>query len=134
MPNRRGPASWFGEGALLRETGRLEEVEDVLVNYARVAQTRADRGEALLRCEAVYARYPDSGGSYGGPERSLLTIIRLRMWRLHLGSDLVQGPGQEVGGAHPRLDRPERMFDLLRRMCLTSGAPSRRYAARIPVR
>jgi hypothetical protein len=71
MPNRRGPASWFDEGALLRETGRLEEVEDVLVNYARVAQTRADWGEALLRCEAVYARYPDSGGSYRGPERSL---------------------------------------------------------------
>ena len=29
----------------------------------------------------------------------------------HLGSDLVEGPGQEVGGAHPRLEGSERVFD-----------------------
>ena len=29
----------------------------------------------------------------------------------HLGSDLVEGPGQEVGGAHPRLEGAERVFD-----------------------
>ena len=29
----------------------------------------------------------------------------------HLGSDLVEGPGQEVGGAHPGLEGPKRMFD-----------------------
>src|ERR1700716_2644428 len=29
----------------------------------------------------------------------------------HLGSDLVEGPGQEVGGAHPGLEGPERVFD-----------------------
>src|SRR5262252_9553096 len=29
----------------------------------------------------------------------------------HLGSDLVQGPGQEVDGAHPSLEGPERVFD-----------------------
>ena len=31
----------------------------------------------------------------------------------HLGSDLVEGPGQEVGGAHPGLEGPERVFDRL---------------------
>ena len=31
----------------------------------------------------------------------------------HLGSDLVEGPGQEVGGAHPGLEGPERMLDSL---------------------
>jgi hypothetical protein len=29
----------------------------------------------------------------------------------HLGSDLIQGPGQEVGGAHPSLEGSERVFD-----------------------
>ena len=29
----------------------------------------------------------------------------------HLGSDLVEGPGQEVGGAHPSLEGPKRVFD-----------------------
>ena len=29
----------------------------------------------------------------------------------HLGSDLVEGPGQEVGRAHPGLEGPERVFD-----------------------
>ena len=29
----------------------------------------------------------------------------------HLGSDLFEGPGQEVGGAHPCLERAERMLD-----------------------
>src|ERR1700726_3471578 len=29
----------------------------------------------------------------------------------HLGSDLVEGPGQEVGGTHPSLEGPERVFD-----------------------
>src|SRR6516225_1962393 len=29
----------------------------------------------------------------------------------HLGSDLVQGPGQEVGGAHPSFEGSERVFD-----------------------
>ena len=29
----------------------------------------------------------------------------------HLGSDLVQGPGQEVGGAHPSLEGSERVLD-----------------------
>jgi hypothetical protein len=29
----------------------------------------------------------------------------------HLGSDLVEGPGQEVGGAPPGLEGPERVFD-----------------------
>ena len=29
----------------------------------------------------------------------------------HLGSDLVEGPGQEVGGAHPSLEGSERVFD-----------------------
>jgi len=29
----------------------------------------------------------------------------------HLGSDLVEGPGQEVGGAHPRFEGSERVFD-----------------------
>src|SRR6266568_3867937 len=31
----------------------------------------------------------------------------------HLGSDLSEGPCQEMGGAHPRLDRPEWVFDRL---------------------
>jgi hypothetical protein len=31
----------------------------------------------------------------------------------HLGSDLVEGPGQEVGGAHPSLEGSERVFDRL---------------------
>ena len=29
----------------------------------------------------------------------------------HLGSDLVEGPGQEVGGAHPRFEGSKRVFD-----------------------
>ncbi len=29
----------------------------------------------------------------------------------HLGSDLVEGPGQKVGGAHPDLEGPKRVFD-----------------------
>jgi hypothetical protein len=29
----------------------------------------------------------------------------------HLGSHLVEGPGQEVGSAHPGLEGPERVFD-----------------------
>ena len=29
----------------------------------------------------------------------------------HLGSDLVEGPGQEVGGAHPSFEGPKRVFD-----------------------
>ena len=29
----------------------------------------------------------------------------------HLGSDLVEGPGQEVGGAHPRFEGAKRVFD-----------------------
>ena len=29
----------------------------------------------------------------------------------HLGSDLVERPGQEVGGAHPRFEGSERVFD-----------------------
>ena len=29
----------------------------------------------------------------------------------HLGSDLVQGPGQKVGGAHPSFEGSERVFD-----------------------
>jgi len=29
----------------------------------------------------------------------------------HLGSDLVECPGQEMGGAHPGLEGPERVFD-----------------------
>ena len=29
----------------------------------------------------------------------------------YLGSDLVEGPGQEVGGAHPGLEGAERVFD-----------------------
>ena len=31
--------------------------------------------------------------------------------KAHLGSDLIEGPGQEVGGAHPRLEGSERVFD-----------------------
>ena len=31
--------------------------------------------------------------------------------KAHLGSDLVEGPGQEVGAAHPGLEGPERVFD-----------------------
>ena len=31
--------------------------------------------------------------------------------KAHLGSDLVEGPGQEVGSAHPGLKGPERVFD-----------------------
>ena len=29
----------------------------------------------------------------------------------HLGSDLVEGPGQKMGGAHPSLEGPKRVFD-----------------------
>ena len=29
----------------------------------------------------------------------------------HLGSDLVEGPGQEMGGTHPCFEGPERVFD-----------------------
>ena len=29
----------------------------------------------------------------------------------HLGSDLVEGPGQKVGRAHPGIEGPERVFD-----------------------
>ena len=31
--------------------------------------------------------------------------------KAHFGSDLVEGPGQEVGGAHPRFEGPERVLD-----------------------
>ena len=29
----------------------------------------------------------------------------------HLGSDLIEGPGQKVRGAHPRFEGPKRVFD-----------------------
>jgi hypothetical protein len=31
--------------------------------------------------------------------------------KAHFGSDLVEGPGQEVGGAHPSLEGAKRVFD-----------------------
>src|SRR5439155_11766506 len=45
------------------------------------------------------------------PDHSL-EVIRQDV-EAHLGSDLVEGPGQEVGGAHPGLEGPERVFDRL---------------------
>jgi hypothetical protein len=49
-----------------------------------------------------------------GPTPKII-IIRFRVIgqnvEAHLGSDLVEGPGQEVGGAHPSLEGSERVFD-----------------------
>ena len=44
-----------------------------------------------------------------------IVIIRFRVVsqdvKADLGSDLVEGPGQEVSSAHPGLEGPERVFD-----------------------
>jgi hypothetical protein len=41
-----------------------------------------------------------------------IVIIRLRfVSQGDLGSDFVEGPGQEVGGTHPGLEGAERVFD-----------------------
>jgi hypothetical protein len=39
----------------------------------------------------------------------------------HLGSDFVEGPGQEVGGAHPRFEGAKRVFDGLSSHALGLG-------------
>src|SRR5712671_5808562 len=44
----------------------------------------------------------------------------------HLGSDLVERPGQEVGGAHPGLEGSEWMLEVCRRTPMASGMRSSR--------
>ena len=61
----------------------------------------------------------------------------------HLGSDLVECPGQEMGGAHPGLEGAERVFDGLsphahgpgmrsRRSCILSSTSS--FSQRLMIR
>jgi tetratricopeptide (TPR) repeat protein len=82
------PSPWFGKGAALRELRRFDDAdavfakalqrfpghEDVLVNYARVAQQRGDWGEALMRWEAVYVRFPDHPEAMAGRDAALAEL------------------------------------------------------------
>jgi tetratricopeptide (TPR) repeat protein len=84
------PSPWFGKGAVLRELARFDEADaifaealhrfpdhqDVLVNYARVAQARGDWGEALLRWETVYSHFPDLPEAEAGRTMALSALDR----------------------------------------------------------
>ena len=59
--------------------------------------------ERLLMPEAVGKR------AIGGGRHSLQVIGQ--NVEAHLGSHLVEGPGQEMGGAHPGFEGAERVFD-----------------------
>src|SRR5215471_1264477 len=86
-----------------------DEAADALCFPARQLGCRIDR---LTRAAGPRRSGPDRRHQWSHTEDRYhsLQIIGQDV-KAHLGSDLVQGPGQEVGGAHPSLEGSERVFD-----------------------
>jgi hypothetical protein len=121
-PKRQIPI-WLGGSseAAFDRAARIGESVDVLCFPDARADAPIDRlARRHQRCRTEYTGHS-------------LQVIGQDV-EAHLGSDLVECPGQEMGGAHPGLESPERVFDGLsphvhgrirsRRSCILSSTSS----------